>query len=61
MKETLSVLHCRTEPPGLFRGRGEHPKQGTVKRRIMPEDVIINCSEVNSFGIELFRWEFLLC
>ena len=30
----------------MFRGRGEHPKQGMVKRRIMPEDVIINCSKV---------------
>merc|ERR1712152_27071 len=28
-----------------FRGRGEHPKQGMIKRRIMPEDVIINCSK----------------
>ena len=35
----------RTEPPSLFRGRGEHPKQGMIKRRIMPEDVIINCSK----------------
>lgn len=30
------------EPPGLFRGRGDHPKTGTLKHRIMPEDVIIN-------------------
>merc|ERR1712226_1658486 len=29
---------------GLFRGRGEHPKQGCLKRRTMPEDVTINCS-----------------
>ncbi|KAJ8376068.1 hypothetical protein SKAU_G00066480 [Synaphobranchus kaupii] len=35
----------RIEPPGLFRGRGEHPKQGMLKRRIQPEDVIINCSK----------------
>lgn len=33
------------EPPGLFRGRGENPKMGCVKRRIIPEDVIINCSK----------------
>ncbi len=30
------------EPPGLFRGRGEHPKTGTVKKRVMPEDITIN-------------------
>ena len=25
------VGNCRVEPPGLFRGRGEHPKQGMLK------------------------------
>jgi len=30
------------EPPGLFRGRGEHPKMGKYKRRIYPRDVTIN-------------------
>ena len=30
------------EPPGLFRGRGEHPKIGRLKDRIRPEDIIIN-------------------
>ncbi|RKO99326.1 hypothetical protein CXG81DRAFT_14661 [Caulochytrium protostelioides] len=30
------------EPPGLFRGRGQHPRTGTLKRRIQPEDVTIN-------------------
>jgi len=39
------IGNFRTEPPSLFRGRGEHPKQGQIKRRIMPEDVIINCSK----------------
>merc|ERR1712130_858183 len=39
------IGNFRTEPPSLFRGRGEHPKQGRIKRRIMPEDVIINCSK----------------
>jgi len=36
------VGNFRIEPPGLFRGRGEHPKMGKIKRRIMPEDVTIN-------------------
>lgn len=38
------IGNFRIEPPGLFRGRGEHPKMGMLKRRVMPEDVMINCS-----------------
>ncbi|KAK8797031.1 hypothetical protein WA158_004241 [Blastocystis sp. Blastoise] len=30
------------EPPGLFRGRGLHPKAGTLKRRTLPEHMTIN-------------------
>lgn len=33
------------EPPGLFRGRGEHPKMGKIKKRIYPKDITINISE----------------
>jgi DNA topoisomerase-1 len=36
------IGNFRLEPPGLFRGRGEHPKMGKVKRRIEAEDIIIN-------------------
>ncbi|WRT70319.1 uncharacterized protein IL334_007317 [Kwoniella shivajii] len=36
------VGNFRAEPPGLFRGRGEHPKKGTLKHRLRPEDIIIN-------------------
>ncbi|BBH08694.1 hypothetical protein Prudu_020954 [Prunus dulcis] len=36
------VGNFRVEPPGLFRGRGEHPKSGKLKRRIRPSDVTIN-------------------
>ncbi|KAL7864528.1 hypothetical protein AOLI_G00159480 [Acnodon oligacanthus] len=39
------IGNFRIEPPGLFRGRGDHPKMGMLKRRIRPEDVIINCSK----------------
>ncbi|XP_059060387.1 DNA topoisomerase I, mitochondrial [Achroia grisella] len=39
------IGNFRIEPPGLFRGRGEHPKMGMLKRRVMPEDVLINCSK----------------
>ena len=37
-----SVGNFRVEPPGLFLGRGKHPKAGKIKRRIQPEDIIIN-------------------
>lgn len=36
------VGNFRVEPPGLFRGRGDHPKTGSVKKRVMPEQIIIN-------------------
>ncbi|XP_052883948.1 DNA topoisomerase 1 beta-like isoform X1 [Gossypium arboreum] len=36
------VGNFRVEPPGLFRGRGEHPKMGKLKRRIRPCDITIN-------------------
>ena len=39
------IGNFRIEPPGLFRGRGEHPKMGMLKKRVQPEDVIINCSK----------------
>ncbi|KAI6230173.1 DNA topoisomerase I [Aphelenchoides fujianensis] len=39
------IGNFRIEPPGLFRGRGDHPKMGKLKKRIQPEDVIINCSK----------------
>ena len=43
------IGNFRIEPPGLFRGRGDHPKMGKLKTRLMPEDVIINCSKDSYF------------
>lgn len=39
------VGNFRVEPPGLFLGRGEHPKMGKVKARIYPEDITINIGQ----------------
>ncbi|KAG9188292.1 DNA topoisomerase 1 [Alternaria panax] len=39
------VGNFRVEPPGLFRGRGEHPKTGRVKKRVTPEQITINIGE----------------
>ena len=36
------VGNFRIEPPGIFMGRGCHPKMGSIKRRIEPEDITIN-------------------
>ena len=35
------------EPPGLFRGRGDHPKMGKLKARIYPRDITINIGEAS--------------
>ena len=43
--DKVKIANFRVDPPGLFRGRGTHPKQGMVRRRIQPEDVIINCGK----------------
>ena len=32
----------RIEPPGIFLGRGCHPKGGKIKKRILPENITIN-------------------
>ena len=33
------------EPPGIFKGWGEHPQIGLLKWRIQPEYLTINCGE----------------
>lgn len=39
------VGNFKIEPPGIFLGRGEHPKLGKIKKRTNPEDVTINISK----------------
>jgi len=43
IKEKLGSV--KLEPPSLFRGRGEHPKQGMLKKMTLPEQVCLNMSE----------------
>jgi DNA topoisomerase-1 len=38
------VGNFRMEPPGIFIGRGCHPKLGKIKKRIYPEDITLNLS-----------------
>jgi len=44
-KHKEKIGNFRLEPPGLFRGRGEHPKMGRLKKRIKANEIIINCSK----------------
>ena len=41
----IKVGNFKIEPPGIFLGRGDHPKLGKIKKRINPEDVTINLSK----------------
>jgi DNA topoisomerase-1 len=36
------IGNFKIEPPGIFIGRGSHPKLGRIKKRIRPEDVYLN-------------------
>jgi len=36
------VGNYMVEPPGLFRGRGDHPKAGMLKKRLKPSQIILN-------------------
>jgi len=36
------VGNYKIEPPGIFVGRGSHPKIGRIKKRIYPEDITLN-------------------
>lgn len=45
------VSNSLVEPPGIFRGRGEHPYAGRLKSRIVPEFVIINVGPNNPIPI----------
>jgi DNA topoisomerase-1 len=41
----MRVGNYKIEPPGIFIGRGNHPKIGRIKKRIKPEDVVLNLSK----------------
>lgn len=41
------ISNIIVEPPGLFRGRGQHPKAGYIKTRLRPEDITINVGKSN--------------
>lgn len=40
--QSQAVGNFRLEPPGIYIGRGCNPLQGKIKRRLIPEDIVIN-------------------
>ena len=53
-----TISNYKMEPPGIFIGRGKNPNIGKVKRRIQPEDVIINIGKESQIPIppEGHKW-----
>lgn len=52
------------EPPGIFRGRGEHPHAGILKSRIVPEFVSINCGNddpIPPCPVKGHAWKSVVC
>ena len=39
------IGNYKVEPPGIFMGRGNHPKLGMIKKRVYPIDVTLNLSK----------------
>ncbi len=53
------VGNYNMEPPGTFRGRGEHPKMGKLKNRVNPEQVKLNvsaCAPVPKCNVPGHAW-----
>lgn len=54
------VGNFRIEPPGIFIGRGCHPMIGKIKKRIYPEDIIINIgkdAKIPDTGMKDHKWK----
>jgi len=54
-----AIGNFTVEPPGLFLGRGNHPKAGKIKKRVLPEQITLNLgekSEVPKCPVEGHCW-----
>lgn len=55
------IGNYKIEPPGIFLGRGKHPKSGCIKWRIYPEDVTINIGkEAKITAPEGHKWKSVI-
>ena len=64
--EQVPLIGFSVDPPGLFRGRGDHPKAGTWKQRLTPSQVTINIGEgehvpTPSAPYENEPWGHIIC
>ena len=55
------VGNYKIEPPGIFLGRGTHPKLGRIKKRINPEDVTLNLDKTAPIPkIDNHKWHKII-
>jgi DNA topoisomerase I len=54
-----NVGNFKIEPPGIFLGRGKNPKLGKIKKRIYPEDIILNIGKDSDIPtpLEGHKWK----
>lgn len=54
----MTVGNFKMEPPGIFLGRGNHPKLGKIKFRLYPEDITLNLDKSSPIPktIEGHKW-----
>lgn len=56
--EEVDVAAYLVEPPGIFMGRGAHPKRGQWKRRVEPKEVELNLDEEAPVPAPMFGGEW---
>lgn len=56
------VGNYKIEPPGIFIGRGNHPKIGKIKKRIYPEDITLNLDKEAPIPLTLLnhKWNSII-
>ena len=56
------VGNYKIEPPGIFIGRGNHPKIGKIKKRIYPEDITLNLDKEAPIPLTLLnhKWSSII-
>lgn len=58
--QKVELVNYIVEPPGIFLGRGNHPLKGTIKRKILPENIIINVSKEFSSIFSPQKWKMII-
>ena len=61
--EKQKVGNYKIEQPGIFIGRGSHPKLGRIKKRIYPKDIILNLdteAPIPKINIPNQKWKSII-